>query len=78
MGVASIRLFGSIARDELSPSSDVDILVEFDRPAGAFQLLDVEERLEFILGRPVDLVTPGAIKPRMRERILVEVIEAVP
>jgi predicted nucleotidyltransferase len=45
---------------------------------GAFHFLDVKEHLESVLARPVDLVTPAAIKPRMRQRILDEVVDAAP
>ena len=65
LGVASLKLFGSAARDQLGPSSDIDILVRFaDRPTfDAF--MDVKLELETRLGRRVDLVTPGAVKPRL-------------
>jgi uncharacterized protein len=76
MGITSVQLFGSIARDHLTPESDIDILIEFDRPIGAFQFLDIQAYLEDVLGRRVDLVTPRAIKPRMRERILAEAVRA--
>jgi uncharacterized protein len=65
LGVESLALFGSAARDELASNSDVDVLVRFsDRPTfDAF--MDVKLELEALLGRRVDLVTPGAIKPRL-------------
>ena len=76
MGVASISLFGSITRDSLSDASDVDVLIEFAEPVGAFEFLEVQAHLEELLGRPVDLVTRGAIKDRMRDRILGEAVRA--
>jgi uncharacterized protein len=75
-GVRSLALFGSVARDEAGPTSDVDLLVELERPAGLFALLDVQEYLEQILGRKVDLVTRGGLKRQLRERILAEAIHA--
>ncbi|HVN56266.1 MAG TPA: nucleotidyltransferase domain-containing protein [Anaerolineaceae bacterium] len=45
-GVKSLALFGSVARDEARPDSDVDLLVEFDRPVGLFGLIALQERLE--------------------------------
>ena len=65
LGVGSLALFGSAARDQLAASSDIDILVRFaDRPTfDAF--MDVKLELETRLGRRVDLVTPGAVKPRL-------------
>ncbi len=52
LGVRSLTLFGSVARGEERPDSDVDLLVELDRPAGYFKLVRVQLRLEEILGRP--------------------------
>jgi uncharacterized protein len=75
-GVTSIAVFGSASRDEMAPDSDVDVLVDFDHPIGAFAFLDLKADLERLLGRPVDLVTPAAIKPRMRARIRREAIRA--
>jgi uncharacterized protein len=69
-GVKSLSLFGSVARDDAGPHSDVDVLVEFDRPVGIFEFLDVQEYLEEILGRRVDLATPDSLHPRLRDRIL--------
>ena len=75
-GVASLSIFGSVARDEAGPESDVDILVELSRPMGLFEYVGIQLFLEEILGRPVDLVMPDAIKPRLRDRILREAIRA--
>lgn len=75
-GVKTLALFGSVARHEAGPESDVDILVEFERPVGLFEFIEVKEYLEDVLGRPVDLVTPGAIRPAMREGILSEAVYA--
>ena len=75
-GIATIAIFGSASRDQMAPESDVDVLVEFEHPVGAFAFLDLKGTLEDMLGRPVDLVTPAAIKPRMRERIEREAIRA--
>jgi predicted nucleotidyltransferase len=69
MGVTSLQLFGSAGRDELTPASDVDALVEFERPVGAFAFMDVRDFLAGILGRDVDLVTPDAVRPWMRDRV---------
>ena len=76
-GVASLSLFGSVARDEAGPESDVDLLVEFDgRPVGIFAFLRLKGYLEDIFGRPVDLVSKDAIKRQLRERILSEAVRA--
>jgi predicted nucleotidyltransferase len=77
-GVKSLALFGSVVRDEATPASDVDFLVEFDgRPVGLFHLSRTQHYLETILGVPrVDLVLRDGIKPALRERILREAIHA--
>ncbi|MFP4054578.1 MAG: nucleotidyltransferase family protein [Phycisphaerae bacterium] len=68
-GVRRLSLFGSVARDEAGPDSDVDILVEFSRPTGLFGLFRLQDRLAEILGRPVDLGTSNSLKPRLRSRV---------
>jgi uncharacterized protein len=77
-GVKSLALFGSVVRDEATPLSDVDLLVEFDgRPVGLFHLSRTQHYLESILGiSKVDLVLREGIKPALKERILREAIYA--
>ncbi len=75
-GVRSLALFGSAARDEHGAESDVDILVEFDRPIGLLAFVALQARLERALGRKVDLVTRDALRPEMRDQILSEAIDA--
>jgi predicted nucleotidyltransferase len=70
LGVRSLALFGSAARDEATPTSDIDLLVDFARPVGLFGFLRVKQHLEHLLGREVDLVTRDALKPQLREAIL--------
>jgi uncharacterized protein len=64
----SIALFGSITRNEVTNTSDIDILVEFDKPIGLDFVLLADE-LETILGVKVDLVTTNALKPKMFDYI---------
>lgn len=73
-GVASLAIFGSTARDEAKPESDVDLLVEFDRPTGLFDLIRLQFYLEELLGTRVDVGTVDGLKPRIRERVLAESI----
>ena len=74
-GVKSLALFGSVARDEAGPESDVDLLVEFDRrPVGLFEFIDVKMALERLLGVPVDLATPGSLRERIRLSVERDVI----
>jgi predicted nucleotidyltransferase len=72
--VRSLSLFGSVARDEDSPTSDVDLLVEFDRPVGYFGLFALQDYLESLLGCKVDLGTPDSLKPRIREHVMGECV----
>ena len=69
-------LFGSVARDEARPDSDVDLLVEFDRPVGLFTFVRLKRYLEEILGSPVDLGSPDSLKPYLQEAMSQEVIRA--
>lgn len=75
-GVARVAVFGSVARAEALADSDVDLLVTFDRPTGAFAVLRLERELEEILGRRVEIVTPAALKPALRDRIVAEAVDA--
>ena len=72
-GIDRIGLFGSFARGEQNPKSDIDLLVEFSRPVGLFKFMELENQLSEILGAKVDLVTRNALKPRIGKRILDEV-----
>ena len=72
--VKSLALFGSVSRGEAEPGSDVDLLVEFDGPVGYFGLFALQDHLESVLGRKVDLGTRDSLKPRIRERVLGECV----
>lgn len=72
--VKSIGLFGSYLRGEQSRKSDLDILVEFNKPIGLFKFLELEEYLSNLLEIKVDLVSKKALKPRIGKRILEEVV----
>jgi len=72
-GVKCIGIFGSYSRNEQRMDSDVDILVEFERPVGLITFVRLQEYLERLLGVKVDLVTRNALKKRLKERILREV-----
>lgn len=73
-GVKSLAVFGSLARGEAAPDSDIDILVEFSRPVGLFEFIRLKLYLEELTGRRVDLVTPDALRPAMRAGILDEAV----
>ncbi|MEW6496824.1 MAG: nucleotidyltransferase family protein [Cyanobacteriota bacterium] len=74
LSVQSLDLFGSIARDEARPDSEVDFLVEFSKPMGWFELSRVRLYLEDILSCPVDLGTQDALREHLREPVLKELI----
>ena len=74
-GVKRIGVFGSVARGEEGAGSDVDILVELAEPIG-WELLDLQGRLEEVLGRQVDLVTIGALREEMSASVMGEVVFA--
>lgn len=61
-GVSSLSLFGSLARDEAGPESDIDVLVEFRETPGLSEYMRLKFWLEDRLGREVDLVMKGALK----------------
>jgi predicted nucleotidyltransferase len=69
MGIRSMALFGSVARGEAGPESDVDLLVEFEPPLGFDRYMDAKFRLEALLDRPVDLITTAGLKPELRPTI---------
>ena len=73
-GVKSLSLFGSGARNQIKPNSDVDFLVEFDSPVGLFGLFQVQHYLEEILERSVDLGTIKALREHLRNPVLEEAI----
>jgi predicted nucleotidyltransferase len=73
--VQSLELFGSVVRDEALPGSDVDLLVEFDRPISLFDLVDTGLFLERVLRVPkVDLVIRHNVIPELREVIYGEAV----
>ncbi len=76
-GVKSLALFGSVARDESHPGSDIDLLVEFSHPVGIFTLIELKQYLEELLGGPVDLGTLNSLKPYLKDKIIKEAIHVV-
>lgn len=75
-GIVRLRLFGSHARDEAGPDSDVDLVADFDRQPSLVDLIGIEQYLADALGAPVDLATTAGLKPRVRARIEAEAIDA--
>lgn len=75
MGVTSLTLFGSVARNEATSDSDVDFLVELARPAGFFELFRVQHYLEDLLHCRIDLGTPAALKEHLRSPVQQDAID---
>ena len=73
-GVVDLALFGSAARDEAGPDSDIDILVSYDRVTRSKQYFGALHYLEDLLGRPVDLVMETALRAELRPYVEAEAI----
>jgi predicted nucleotidyltransferase len=76
--IERLALFGSVVRGDFRPDSDVDILVEFEPGAtpGLFAMEELRAELSVLAaGRDVDLVTPAALHPLLRERVLAQAVE---
>ena len=73
-GVKSLSIFGSVARGEERPDSDVDMLVEFDGATTFDRYMDTKFYLEELLSSRVDLVVSQALKPRLKENIMKDLI----
>ncbi|HXF57802.1 MAG TPA: nucleotidyltransferase domain-containing protein [Actinomycetota bacterium] len=71
-GGRSVRVFGSVARGEATQESDIDLLVDMEPDRGLLDQAAMIAELTDLLGRPVDVVTPGALRPGVRERVLAE------
>jgi uncharacterized protein len=74
MGVISLSLFGSIARNEAHPDSDVDLIVELVKPLTFDRYMDIKFYLEDHLGTTVDLVSLQSLKPHVRDAVMGEAI----
>ena len=72
--VASLSLFGSVARDQAGPDSDVDLLVEFAHPVGLLHFIELQQHLEAILGYKVDLGTARSLRHPLKEQVMKEAV----
>jgi hypothetical protein len=73
-GVKSLAIFGSVARNEAKPESDLDLLVEFAEKITFDRYMDLKIYLEDYLGMKVDLVSQKMLKPQIRTSVLAETI----
>lgn len=74
-GARQVKVFGSMATNQATPTSDVDFLVEMQSGTSAFALGGLLKDLEDLLGRQVDMTTPNALHPAIRDKVLREAIE---
>lgn len=76
-GVLHAAVFGSVARGDARPDSDVDILVDLEpgRPSGIFEYVRLQHDVASLFGRNVDLVERKALKPLVREEALKEAVD---
>jgi len=72
--VKSIGIFGSVARDENTEKSDLDLLVDFSEPVGMFKFLELRDYLRDALNIDVDLTTPRALKPAIKRTVEKDVL----
>jgi predicted nucleotidyltransferase len=75
--ISSLSLFGSVARDQATAESDLDLLVAFKEIPGLFKFLELKAHLEELFQCPVDLVTANALRKQYREQILQEALDAI-
>lgn len=75
LGVTKLGLFGSMARDQAGAGSDVDVLIDLEAADRYHAYLDVRDLLQAQLGRRVDVVTRGALKPLARPQVEAELID---
>lgn len=68
-GISRLAVFGSVARGDDRPDSDIDLLARFNRPIGLPELIRLEDRFEKALGRRVDLGTEGDLHPLIESRV---------
>ncbi len=74
-GANRVRVFGSRARGEARPDSDVDILVDLEKGRSALALGGLLMDLQDLLGKKVDVLTPAALHPKIREKILRQAVD---
>jgi len=71
--VGRVGVFGSFARGDITPTSDVDVLISFTSPIG-WEIVDVKDFLEEKIGRKVDVVCAGGLKPKVKKNIMEDII----
>jgi uncharacterized protein len=77
LGVSRVRIFGSVAREEASAGSDIDVLLDFREPAGLIALARAQEYFEHLLGRRTDSVTQAGLLPALRGAVMQDAVDAL-
>lgn len=72
--VTELGIFGSYVRGEQTEKSDVDVLIDYEKAPTLFKLVELRSYLNELMGMKVDVVTKKGLKPRIRERVLSEVV----
>ena len=72
--VDRLSVFGSVARGEATKESDIDLLVHFSKPKSLLTIIGLEEQIEAIIGKSVDLLTEAALSPYIRESIVQDLV----
>ena len=78
LGVRSLSVFGSLAKQRFMSDSDIDFLVEFEYQVGLFRLIEVEQYLANLMECEIDLVTARSLRPEMKNEILTEAVRVYP
>ena len=73
-GVRNIRVFGSFARGDAGPESDLDLLVDYVPGSGGFAFVEFCDEVEDLLGRKVDVVTVRSLHPLIRDKVLAQAV----
>jgi predicted nucleotidyltransferase len=73
-GARRVRVFGSVAKGQAKPGSDLDLLIDLDPDRSLLDLVAIKQDLEDLLACPVHVVTENSISPYLRERILSEAV----
>lgn len=73
-GARDVRVFGSLARGEAGSRSDLDLLVTLGQGRSLLDLIALQQAVEDLLRRPVDVVTEGSLSPYIRDRVLEEAV----
>ncbi|HDT11466.1 MAG TPA: hypothetical protein ENN58_01870 [bacterium] len=74
-GIVFVALFGSFARGDEKPDSDIDLMVRFSDTKSLFQIIEIKNKLTEIFGREIDLVTENSLSPYLKDKILNEMEE---